>query len=366
MLSSLSSWAVQDSWSAVPVVRASEGVSMTEKVSLIRGDGIGPEIVDATVRVLDALEADIEWEEVRAGSGAFADLGTPLPEETLQSIGRNKVVLKGPLETPIGTGFRSINVAIRKHFDMYANVRPSKVLPGVKTRFSDSGLDMVIVRENTEGAYSGIEHSIPPNRAAAETVILCTRWACERIVRYAFEYAARTGRKKVTLVHKANILKETHGLFLEVGRSIAREHKEIEFDDLIVDNMAMQMVIRPERFDVIVTTNLFGDILSDLAAGLIGGLGLTPGANIGSDASMFEAVHGTAPDIAGQGLANPTALLRAAGMMLDHLGMQEKARQLNTSIDEVLRRGDTLTGDLGGRASTVEYTQALLDVISEG
>ncbi len=336
---------------------------MTQKVSLIRGDGIGPEIVEATVRALEALEVEIEWEEVRAGTGAFQELGTPLPEETLASIARNKVVLKGPLETPVGTGFRSINVAIRKHFDMYANVRPSKILPGVKTRFSDSGLDLVIVRENTEGAYAGIEHAIPPNRAAAETIILCTRWACERIVRYAFEYAKTTGRQKVTLVHKANILKETHGLFLEVGRSISREYEEIEFEDLIVDNMAMQMVIRPERFDVIVTTNLFGDILSDLAAGLIGGLGLTPGANIGSEASMFEAVHGTAPDIAGKGLANPTALMRAAGMMLDHMGMTEKARQLNGAIDEVLRQGEAVTGDLGGKATTEEYTAALVEVI---
>lgn len=336
---------------------------MTKKVSLIRGDGIGPEIVDATVKVLAALNVDIEWEEVRAGSRCFEEHGTPLPEATLESIGRNKVVLKGPLETPIGTGFRSINVAIRKHFDMYSNVRPAKILPGVKTRFSDTGLDMVLVRENTEGAYAGIEHSIPPNRAAAETIILCTRWASERIVRYAFEYAIKTGRKKVTLVHKANILKETHGLFLEVGRSIAREYESIEFEDIIVDNMAMQMVARPERFDVIVTTNLFGDILSDLAAGLIGGLGLTPGANIGSDASMFEAVHGTAPDIAGQGLANPTALLRAAGMMLDHLEMNEKCRELNQAIDQVLGEGKAVTGDLGGSASTAEYTEALIEAI---
>ena len=249
---------------------------MSSRVSLIRGDGIGPEIVDATVRVLDALGVAIEWEEVRAGSGAYQDLGTPLPEETLSSIGRNGVVLKGPLETPVGTGFRSINVAIRKHFDLYANVRPAKITPGLRTRYEDTDIDMVIVRENTEGAYAGIEHVIPPNRAAAETVILCTRFACERIVRYAFEYARSCGREKVTLVHKANILKETGGLFLEVGQSIAREYDDIRFDDIIVDNMCMQLVKRPEQFDVIVTTNLFGDILYDLAAGLIGGLGLTP------------------------------------------------------------------------------------------
>ncbi|MBA2662544.1 MAG: NAD-dependent isocitrate dehydrogenase [Bradymonadaceae bacterium] len=333
---------------------------MSFKVSLIRGDGIGPEIVDATVRVLDALQADIEWEEVRAGSGAFKDLGTPLPEETISSIGRNGVVLKGPLETPIGTGFRSINVTIRKHFDMYANVRPAKTTPGLATRFQDVAIDMVIVRENTEGAYAGIEHVIPPNRAAAETVILCTRWASERIVRHAFEYARRCGRKQVTLVHKANILKETGGLFLEVGQTIAREYDDIAFNDIIIDNMCMQMVRRPEQFDVIVTTNLFGDILSDLAAGLIGGLGLTPGANIGNGASMFEAVHGTAPDIAGKGLANPTALLRAAGMMLDHLGMVDKGRRLEESIAAVLAHGKAITGDLGGRAGTAEYTDALI------
>ncbi len=333
---------------------------MSQKVSLIRGDGIGPEIVDATVRVLEALDAGLEWEEVRAGSAAFEDLGTPLPEETLLSIGRNQVALKGPLETPIGTGFRSINVAIRKHFDMYANVRPAKVLPGVETRFSDSGVDLVTVRENTEGAYAGIEHAIPPNRSAAETIILCTRWACERIVRYAFEYARRVGRQKITLVHKANILKETNGLFLEVGQSIAREYDDVEFEDLIVDNMCMQMVMRPERFDVIVTTNLFGDILSDLAAGLIGGLGLTPGANIGEEASMFEAVHGTAPDIAGKGIANPTALMRAAGMMLEHLDLTEEARRLDGALNAVLEEGKAVTGDLGGSATTEEFTDAVV------
>ena len=334
---------------------------MSQKVSLIRGDGIGPEIVDATLAVLEALDVDIEWEEVRAGSGAFADLGTPLPEETLLSIGRNKVALKGPLETPIGTGFRSINVAIRKHFDMYANVRPATTLPGVKTRFD--GVDLVTVRENTEGAYCGIEHAIPPNRAAAESIILCTRWASERIIRYGFEYARRVGRKKITLVHKANILKETNGLFLEIGQAIAREYDDIEFEDLIVDNMCMQMVTRPEDFDVIVTTNLFGDILSDLAAGLIGGLGLTPGSNIGDKASMFEAVHGTAPDIAGQGIANPTALMRAAGMMLEHMEMVDEAKALNQAINKVLAAGEAVTGDLGGSATTEEFTNAVVAAI---
>ncbi|TXD35338.1 isocitrate/isopropylmalate dehydrogenase family protein [Lujinxingia vulgaris] len=339
---------------------------MSRKVSLIRGDGIGPEIVDATVSVIEALGVDLEWEEVRAGSGAYKDLGTPLPEETLLSIARNQCVLKGPLETPIGTGFRSINVAIRKHFDMYANVRPAKISPAMTTRFSDTNVDMVIVRENTEGAYAGIEHVIPPNRAAAETIILITRWACERIVRYAFEYARREGRSKVTLVHKANILKESNGLLLEVGQTIAREYDDIEFEDMIVDNCCMQMVIRPERFDVIVTENLFGDILSDLAAGLIGGLGLTPGANIGEGAAMFEAVHGTAPDIAGQGIANPTALMRSAGMMLGHLGYVNEGKLLEKAITKALASPSTRTGDLGGTANTKAYTQALISAIQEG
>lgn len=339
---------------------------MSRKVSLIRGDGIGPEIVDATVSVIEALGVDLEWEEVRAGSGAYKDLGTPLPEETLLSIARNQCVLKGPLETPIGTGFRSINVAIRKHFDMYANVRPAKISPAMTTRFSDTKVDMVIVRENTEGAYAGIEHVIPPNRAAAETIILITRWACERIVRYAFEYARREGRSKVTLVHKANILKESNGLLLEVGQTIAREYDDIEFEDMIIDNCCMQMVIRPERFDVIVTENLFGDILSDLAAGLIGGLGLTPGANIGENASMFEAVHGTAPDIAGQGIANPTALMRSAGMMLGHLGYVSESKLLEKAITKALGSSATRTGDLGGTANSKAYTQAVISAIQEG
>ncbi|RDV38353.1 isocitrate/isopropylmalate dehydrogenase family protein [Bradymonadaceae bacterium TMQ3] len=339
---------------------------MSRKVSLIRGDGIGPEIVDATVSVIEALGVNLEWEEVRAGSGAYKDLGTPLPEETLLSIARNQCVLKGPLETPIGTGFRSINVAIRKHFDMYANVRPAKISPAMTTRFSDTKVDMVIVRENTEGAYAGIEHVIPPNRAAAETIILITRWACERIVRYAFEYARREGRSKVTLVHKANILKESNGLLLEVGQTIAREYDDIQFEDMIVDNCCMQMVVRPEQFDVIVTENLFGDILSDLAAGLIGGLGLTPGANIGEGAAMFEAVHGTAPDIAGKGIANPTALMRSAGMMLGHLGYVSEGKLLEKAITKALASPSTRTGDLGGTANTKAYTQALISAIQEG
>jgi isocitrate dehydrogenase (NAD+) len=331
---------------------------MAKKVTLIRGDGIGPEIVDATLRVLDALDAGLEWDEQHAGSGAHEKFGSPLPSSTLSSMAETRCALKGPCETPIGAGFRSVNVAIRKHFDMYANVRPARSVPGLASRFDN--VDMVIIRENTEGAYAGIEHRIPPNWAAAETIMLFTRHGCERIVEYAFEYAKRTGRKRVTLIHKANILKETGGLFLGVGREISTKYKDIEFNDMIVDATCMRMVTNPEMFDVVVTTNLFGDILSDLAAGLIGGLGLTPGANIGKQASMFEAVHGTAPDIAGKGLANPTALMLASAMMLDHLDMTKKADTMRTAIFNVLGQGEHLTGDLGGKANTTEYTDALL------
>lgn len=331
---------------------------MSQKVSLVRGDGIGPEIMDATLKVLDALDAQIEWEEVYAGSGAAREFGTPLPAQTLESMSKTKLALKGPCETPIGAGFRSVNVALRQHFDQYANVRPARSVPGLKSRFEN--VDMVIVRENTEGAYAGIEHRIPPNWSAAESIILITRHGCERICEYGFNYALKTGRKKVTLVHKANILKETGGLFLSVGREIAAKYPQIEFNDMIVDATCMRMVTHPESFDVILTTNLFGDILSDLAAGLIGGLGLTPGANIGHDCAMFEAVHGTAPDIAGKGIANPTALMLGAAMMLDHMGMHERATLMRESIYAVLGRGESLTGDLGGKANMAQYTDAVL------
>jgi isocitrate dehydrogenase (NAD+) len=331
---------------------------MAHKVSLIRGDGIGPEITDATLRVLEALGAPLEWEEVEAGSGASERHGTPLPEATLESMGRTKVALKGPCETPSGKGFRSVNVAMRVKFDQYANVRPVKTVPGLHSRFE--GVDMVIIRENTEGAYSGIEHRIPPNWYAAETIILVTRPGCERIVRYAFEYARKHGRKRVTLVHKANILKETSGLFLDVGTKMAPEYPEIEFHTMIVDATAMKMVTNPKMFDVVVTTNLFGDILSDLAAGLVGGLGLAPGANIGSDCAMFEAVHGTAPDIAGRGIANPTALMMAAAMMLDHLEMKPLGDRLRDALLKTLAAGEHLTGDLGGKANMNEFTDAVI------
>ncbi|MFP4600001.1 MAG: isocitrate/isopropylmalate dehydrogenase family protein, partial [Persicimonas sp.] len=306
---------------------------MSTRVSLIRGDGIGPEIMEATLRVIDALDVGIDFDEVQAGAGAFEDLGTPLPEETLQSIAETGVALKGPLETPIGAGFRSVNVAIRKHFDLYANVRPARSIGGIPTRFSDLDLDLVVVRENTEGAYIGIEHTIPPNRSAAESIILVTRHGSERICRFAFDYAREHGREKVTLLHKANILKETSGLFLEVGREVASRYDDIEYDEVIIDAMCMKLVTNPQDYDVIVTTNLFGDIISDLTSGLVGGLGVTPGANIGENCAMFEAVHGTAPDIAGQGVANPTALMMSASMMLDHLGFKGESARMSTALE---------------------------------
>ncbi|QDG50796.1 NAD-dependent isocitrate dehydrogenase [Persicimonas caeni] len=333
---------------------------MSKRVTLIRGDGIGPEIMEATLRVIGALDVDIEWDEQQAGAGAFEKLGTPLPEETLASIAETGVALKGPLETPIGAGFRSVNVAIRKHFDLYGNVRPSRAIPGVNTRFSDLDLDLVVIRENTEGAYIGIEHTIPPNRSAAESIILVTRHGSERICKFAFEYARRHNRDKVTLIHKANILKETSGLFLEVGRQVANRYDDIEYDEVIVDAMCMKLVTNPEQYDVIVSTNLFGDILSDLTSGLVGGLGVTPGANIGENCAMFEAVHGTAPDIAGQGKANPTAIMMAAVMMLEHLDYDAEAQRMREATHKVVGRGEEVTGDLGGSASTEEFTDAVL------
>ena len=334
---------------------------MSIPVTLIPGDGIGPSITDATLRLLDAAGADIEWDLQLAGTAAVQAVNDPIPDATIDSIRRTKVALKGPLETPVGKGFRSINVALRKAFDLYANVRPAKsVLPGL--RFD--GVDIVLVRENTEGLYIGVENYIKIGddaHAAAQSIAVVTRFGAQRIHRYAFEYAIAHGRRRVTLVHKANILKYSQGLFLEVGRKIAREYKgRIEVEERIVDACAMELVMRPERYDVIVTTNLFGDILSDLTSGLVGGLGLTPGANIGNEAAIFEAVHGTAPDIAGKGIANPTAVMLAAVQMLDHLGQGERARQIKTAVEGVLRDKKTVTGDLGGSATTEQYTDAVI------
>jgi isocitrate dehydrogenase (NAD+) len=334
---------------------------VTRQVTLIPGDGIGPSISNATVKILAAAGADIEWDSQVAGMAGVALYGDPIPDATLDSIKRTKLALKGPLETPVGEGFRSINVALRKTFDLYANVRPAhSIAPGGRY----GNLDLVLIRENTEGLYVGVEHYIKVGddpRAAAESVAIITRAGSERIVRYAFDYAVRYGRKKVTLVHKANILKFSQGLFLDTGRMVARDYAgRIEFDERIVDAMAMNLVLHPERFDVICTTNLFGDILSDEISGLVGGLGLTPGANIGANGAIFEAVHGTAPDIAGKGIANPSALVLAACMLLEHIGDDSRASRIRRALEETIREGKTVTRDLGGTASTDQFTEALI------
>ncbi len=333
---------------------------MAIPVTLIPGDGIGPSIADATVRILEAAGADIAWDRQVAGMAGVARWNDPIPDATLDSIKRTRVALKGPLETPVGEGFRSINVALRKAFDLYANVRPARtIVPG---RFAD--IDLVLVRENTEGLYIGVEHYIrigDDPKAAAESVAVITRAGSERIVRYAFEYALAHGRRKVTLVHKANILKCSQGLFLDVGRMVARDYEgRVQFEERIVDAMAMHLVMRPEQFDVIVTTNLFGDILSDEISGLVGGLGLAPGANIGASAAIFEAVHGTAPDIAGKNVANPGALVLAACMMLEHLGDRDRAARIRAALEGTIRDGQVLTRDLGGTAGTDTFTDAVI------
>jgi isocitrate dehydrogenase (NAD+) len=327
-------------------------------ISLIRGDGIGPEITDATLRLLEAAGARLRYEEVPAGISALTSDHDPLPERTLHSIERTRVALKGPLSTPKGEGFRSVNVALRQHFDLYVNLRPALTIPGVPSRYDK--VDIVTVRENTEDIYAGIEHFVGKGRTAAESIAIITRAGSERIVRYAFEYARKNGRKKVSIVHKANIMKMSNGLFLEVAKDVARQYKDIESDDVIVDAACMKLVTNPERFDVIVTMNLFGDILSDLIAGLVGGLGVTPGANLGDKAAIFEAVHGSAPDIAGQGIANPTAMAMAATMLLDHLDQREAAVRLRRALYAALRDDRTRTPDLGGQTDTKGFTEAVI------
>ncbi|WQI21866.1 isocitrate dehydrogenase [Stenotrophomonas maltophilia] len=330
---------------------------MTQKITVIRGDGIGPEIMDATLFVLDQLKTGLEYEDADAGLVALEKHGDLMPAVTLESIARNKVALKSPLTTPVGGGFTSINVSLRRHFDLYANVRPAHTFPNTKSRFDN--VDLITVRENTEGAYLAEGQEVSADGETAFSGTRITRKGSERIVRYAFELAKSTGRKKVTAVHKANIIKSTSGLFLNVAREVAAQYPEIEFQEMIVDNCCMQLVMRPEQFDVIVTTNLFGDIISDLCAGLVGGLGLAPGANIGRDAAIFEAVHGTAPDIAGQGKANPCALLLAAAQMLDHVGQPENAERLRKAIVATMEAKDSLTGDLGGTGTTMSFAQAI-------
>jgi len=331
---------------------------MTQTITVIRGDGIGPEIMDATLHVLDSMGLGLSYEFADAGLAALEKQGELLPAATMESIHRNRIALKSPLTTPVGEGFSSINVEMRKRFDLYANVRPAKSFPNTKSRFP-SGIDLITVRENTEGAYSAEGQQVSEDGETATSITRTTRRGSERIVRYAFELARRTGRKKVTVVHKANILKSTSGLFLKTARTVAQEYPDIECNEMIVDNCCMQLVMKPEQFDVIVTTNLFGDIISDLCAGLVGGLGLAPGANIGTDAAIFEAVHGTAPDIAGQGKANPCALLLAAAQMLDHLGKVQEAERLRRAIVQTLEDKDSLTPDLGGTGNTMAFAQAI-------
>jgi isocitrate dehydrogenase (NAD+) len=331
---------------------------MAIPVTLIPGDGIGPEVVSAAVEVIEASGARLEWQRAAAGAGAVPTHGTPIPAETLDAVRRTKLALKGPLATPIGEGFRSVNVALRKEFDLYANVRPARSFEGVETRYSN--IDLVVIRENTQGLYSGVEHYVDEERSAAESISIITRRGSERIVEYAFRFAKTRGRRRVTLVHKANILKATSGLFLETGRQVAARHPEIEFKEMIVDNCAMQLVKNPNQFDVIVTTNLFGDILSDLTSGLVGGLGLTAGANIGQDAAIFEAVHGTAPDIAGKGVANPTAVMLAGVMLLEHIGERTASEKLMHAVRDTIASKEANTGDLGGTATTRMFTNAIL------
>jgi isocitrate dehydrogenase (NAD+) len=337
---------------------------MSQTITVIPGDGIGPEVTDATLTVLKAAGADLEYDMQQAGLIALQEQRNPLPQSTLDSAEEHRIMLKGPLTTPSGSGFRSINVEMRKAFDLYSNVRPVRTLvPG--GRYED--IDLVLIRENTEGLYVGVEHYIGMHgdpRAAAESVMIITRFGAERICRYAFEYARANGRKKITLAHKANILKYTQGLFLDVGREVAKEYPDIEFEDRIIDATAMLLVLDPYQFDVLVMENMFGDILSDLMAGLVGGLGFAPAGNIGTDAAMFEAVHGSAPDIAGQGVANPTGLLMSACMLLDHVEQEDVATRIRAAVDHVIMGETHRTVDMGGNAGTKQYTEALVRALS--
>lgn len=334
---------------------------MKHTITLIPGDGIGPEITAATVRVIEATGVDINWETQILGSQALEKYGETLPSASIDSMRSTKVALKGPIMTPIGKGFTSVNVGLRRALDLYANVRPVKALPNVECRYPE--LDLVIVRENTEGLYSGLEHVVVPG--VVESLKVITEMASTRIARYAFEFARSNGRKKVTAVHKANIMKLSDGLFLECFNNVAKDYPDIEADDKIIDNCCMQLVMRPEQFDVLVMENLYGDILSDLCAGLIGGLGLAPGANIGELGAVFEAVHGSAPDIAGQGIANPTALMLSAIQMLRHIGEKEAAQKFESALLATFRDG-VKTRDLGGEARTAEFANAIIERIGTG
>ncbi len=332
---------------------------MSRTITVIPGDGIGREITEAVLAVMDAADAGLSWEIMPAGGEVMNRYGTPLPQETLDSILRNRIALKGPLTTPIGTGFSSVNVSLRKNLDLYANFRPARSMEGVASRYEN--VDLIIVRENTEGLYSGLEHVV--TRGVVESLRVITEKGSERIVRFAFDTARKYRRRKVTAVHKANILKLSDGLFLEVAREVARNYPDIAFEEMIVDATAMHLVMNPERFDILVMENLFGDIISDLASGLIGGLGMAPSANIGTEAAVFEAVHGSAPDIAGKGIANPTALLLAGVLMLRHLEKDDAAERIEKAVRHAIREKLSLTRDLGGTASTGDYAKGIIGLL---
>ncbi|MDP4534901.1 isocitrate dehydrogenase [Alkalimonas collagenimarina] len=331
----------------------------TQTITVIKGDGIGPSIVEAAIQILDKAGCDFNYEYVDAGLTALEKTGDLLPEATLDAIARNKITLKGPLTTPVGEGFTSINVTLRKKFNLYSNVRPVISFKGTKARYEN--IDIITIRENTQGMYSGHGQVVSEDGLIAEATSIITRDGAERIVRFAFELARRENRQKVTVVHKANILKSTSGLFLKVAREVAAEYADITMQEMIVDNTCMQLVMNPQQFDVIVTTNLFGDILSDLCAGLVGGLGMAPGANIGEDCAIFEAVHGSAPDIAGKNLANPSSVILASIQMLEHLGMKDKAEKIKAALTDVIASGDRTTRDLGGSHGTTDFTAAMLE-----
>ncbi|MBT42699.1 MAG: isocitrate dehydrogenase [Idiomarina sp.] len=332
---------------------------MSTKITVIPGDGIGPDIVDSAIKILTKVGCDFDYEFVDAGLTALEKTGELLPQNTLDAIKRNGITLKGPLTTPVGEGFTSINVSLRKQFGLYANLRPVKSFKGTQARYDN--IDIITVRENTEGMYSGFGQKVSEDGAEAEAMSKITRQGAERIVRFAYELAQREGRKKVTAVHKANILKSTSGLFLKVAREIAEEYPDIESAEMIVDAACMRLVMNPEDFDVIVTTNLFGDIVSDLCAGLVGGLGMAPGANIGKDCAIFEAVHGSAPDIAGKNLANPSSVILASVQMLEYLGMSEQADKIVKALADVIESGDRTTRDLGGSHGTTDFTDAVIE-----
>ncbi|MEF8938618.1 MAG: isocitrate/isopropylmalate family dehydrogenase [Salinivenus sp.] len=335
---------------------------MSHRITLLPGDGIGPEVTEATVQVIEASGVEVEWDRHRVIGQTAVERGRPaLPPDVIDSLHETGVALKGPVTTPVGQGFTSVNVQLRQRLDLYANLRPCRVLPGIQTPFPDT--DLIIVRENTEGLYSGIEH-YDDRLEIADSIARVSKRGSERIVRFAFEYARQQGRDRVTLAHKANILKKSSGLFLDVGREVAAEYPGIEFDDRIIDALCMELVMHPEAFDCIVSTNLFGDILSDIAAGLVGGLGVTAGANIGDDRAVFEAVHGSAPDIAGQNVANPTALILSSVLMLRHLEEEAAASAIEQALEAQYREGMALTPDVGGDASTADFADALADRVA--